>query len=377
MYLVDKFKNWLRPPPAPPQDRDPFDMRQHIRDAYELLRDANKKAIQVPADVVNVITAARKAANAQLPEDLEARFWNAYGLLSSSIRPAERARTLYRTIFYVVLAVLLCGQFFFLSGDHIRSKLADLDKQIVAIHGRAAAPTATGSQPASVAAVAEQIKQIEDAQKAYILVSRHLVEFVGRLTQLPFMIFGIQNFFLADSTTDLIVRGKLEMLLVFLSGYLLPMLYGLLGACAFVLRQLSDEIDKMTYAHDARVRYSLRLNIGLLSGLAVGWFIKPGSGDVSLISLSPLALAFIAGYGSDLFFVALDKIVQAFGSPTGSISKTVREVTTGGLTTTSMRSQETHVAGPEAPAKGPSNLPDRAPTEKDQVAGPVVPAKAA
>src|SRR3954466_15814246 len=114
------------------------------------------------------------------------------------------------------------------------------------------------------------------------------------------------------------IRGKLDLLLYFLSGYLLPMLYGVLGACAFVLRNLSDEIDKLTYANDTRVRYSLRLNIGLLSGLAVGWFIKPTAGDATLVTLSPVALAFIAGYGSDLFFVFLDKIVQAFGGGSGS-----------------------------------------------------------
>ena len=84
------------------------------------------------------------------------------------------------------------------------------------------------------------------------------------------------------------------------------------GCLCLCAPQVSDEIDKLTYANDARVRYSLRLNIGLLSGLAVGWFIKPGAGDATLVSLSPLALAFVAGYGSDLFFVALDKIVLAF-----------------------------------------------------------------
>ena len=192
-------------------------------------------------------------------------------------------------------------------------------------------------------------------------MSGQLLAIVGNVVQLPFAIFGIQNFFLADqvaasatperiTAANLLVRGKLDMLLVFLSGFVLPMLYGLLGACAFVLRQLSDEIDKLTYAHDARVRYSLRLNIGLLSGLAVGWFIKPGSGDATLISLSPLALAFIAGYGSDLFFVALDKVVQAFSPASGAGSKTVKEVVTGGIVTTSTRSEEVHVAGPDKDA---------------------------
>jgi hypothetical protein len=141
------------------------------------------------------------------------------------------------------------------------------------------------------------------------------------------------------------------------------MLYGLLGACAFVLRKLSDEIDKLTYAHDARVRYALRLNIGLLSGLAVGWFVKPGAGEPSIASLSPLALAFIAGYGSELFFVALDRLVQAFAPTQGAATTTVRETTAGGITATETTTVEKVVAGAEADAAPPRPVVDsRTPT---------------
>jgi hypothetical protein len=143
------------------------------------------------------------------------------------------------------------------------------------------------------------------------------------------------------------MRGTLDLLALFLSSYLLPMLYGLLGACAFVLRKLSDPVAKLTYAHDSQVRYSLRLNIGLLAGLAVGWFIKPGNGDASLVSLSPLALAFVAGYGSDLFFAALDKLVQAFAPAPTTGERTVTETTSGGITSREEESREIRVAGQE------------------------------
>jgi hypothetical protein len=77
----------------------------------------------------------------------------------------------------------------------------------------------------------------------------------------------------------------------------------------------------------------------------VGWFIKPGTGDATLVSLSPLALAFVAGYGSDLFFAALDKIVQAFTPAPTSSSTTVRESTAGGITTTTIEGRAATVAG--------------------------------
>jgi len=121
------------------------------------------------------------------------------------------------------------------------------------------------------------------------------------------------------------------------------MLYGLLGACAFVLRKLSDETDQLTYAYDARARYTLRLNIGLLAGLAVGWFTKPT--DPSVASLSPFALAFVAGYGNELFFVFLDKFVHAFVSVGGADTRTTTQTTTGGITTTHSSEVATRVAG--------------------------------
>jgi hypothetical protein len=343
---ISKVKEWFGLDEAEIPEADPFDMPYHVRAAYALLADANKKAIQIPADVVDVITQARRAQG-QLPDALEARFWNAYGLLSSSIRPAARARNLYRNIFYIVLLVLLLAQFFFLAGDYVRTKLADIDKQIVDIRGRAAAPTSAGGPALPAAAADQQIDQVEQTRKAYLFLSTNLLDIVGTIADLPLRPFGFHSFFSDNSLSGdgVIVRGKLDMLLVFLSGYLLPMLYGLLGACAFVLRKLSDEIDKLTYANDARVRYSLRLNIGLLAGLAVGWFIKPGSGDATLVSLSPLALAFVAGYGSDLFFVALDKIVQAFAPAPASSSTTVRESTAGGITTTTIEGKAATVAG--------------------------------
>ena len=283
---IEAIKETLGYPKAAIADNSSADISPFIHSAYSLLLDSNKKAIQVPPEVMSAITDAHEIGGPQLPKEAENRFWKAYGLLNNSIRPAERACTIYRSIFYVVLFVLLVGQFFFISGDYVKSKLLPRDKLIEEIQAKSPeVPPPTAS---------EQVARIKAEQKAYIALTRNLRPGAG-----------------SDEAADIIARAQLDMLLVFLSGYLLPMLYGLLGACD-VLRQLSDEISKLTYTRDARIRYSLRLSIGLLAGLAVGWFIKPGAGDASLISLSPLALAFIAGYGSDLFFAALDKIVHAF-----------------------------------------------------------------
>jgi hypothetical protein len=169
--------------PAPPDD-----MREHVRAAYAMLCDANKRAIQVPADVVSVITTARKAAAAELPPDLEARFWNAYGLLSSSIKPAEHARRFYRGVFYCVLASLLLFQFVYTAGDHLRTKLAEVEKQIVDVRGRAATPPsqqAAGTPAAASAAITPEsadavTRQLQQSRIAYHRLSADLVAFVSK-----------------------------------------------------------------------------------------------------------------------------------------------------------------------------------------------------
>ena len=67
MGVVSRIKRFFRTSHAiEPLPTDPQDMRQHIRDAYALLLAANKKAIQMPPDIIRVITAARKANSARV-----------------------------------------------------------------------------------------------------------------------------------------------------------------------------------------------------------------------------------------------------------------------------------------------------------------------
>ena len=98
------------------------------------------------------------------------------------------------------------------------------------------------------------------------------------------------------------------------SSYILPMIYGLLGACAFVLRLISKQVRELSFSKStALVQYMLRIILGALAGISIGWFLKPDpSGTNTLATISPLALAFVAGYSVELVFTAMDKIITAF-----------------------------------------------------------------
>jgi hypothetical protein len=103
-----------------------------------------------------------------------------------------------------------------------------------------------------------------------------------------------------------------------LQKWVLPLLYGALGAMVFVVRTLSVQARERLFRKEAVVSLVLRVFLGMISGLAIGWFWSndpqgaTNGGPLSVTTLSPFALAFVAGYGVELFFALLDKIVSTF-----------------------------------------------------------------
>jgi hypothetical protein len=87
---------------------------------------------------------------------------------------------------------------------------------------------------------------------------------------------------------------------------ILPVLYALLGACAYVLRCFTDQVEKRTFA----VSYTTaaRFIIAGIGGMVVGLFSNFTIGQGA--SLSPLAIAFLVGYAVDVFFSFLEGSMQ-------------------------------------------------------------------
>ncbi len=100
-----------------------------------------------------------------------------------------------------------------------------------------------------------------------------------------------------------------EFAIELIQGFILPLLYGLFGAFIFVLRMLLKDIKELTYTPDSDTRYRLRLTLGSLGGMIIGWFMKPDDLN-SLSVLSPMALAFLMGYNVDVFFAIMDRFIE-------------------------------------------------------------------
>jgi len=97
-----------------------------------------------------------------------------------------------------------------------------------------------------------------------------------------------------------------------LQGYLLPLLYGLLGAATYVLRDLSNRANEVPYSEDSGIQHITRISLGALAGIMVGWFtfLLPKESASFLGSVSPLALAFLVGYNIELFFQSMDIVLN-------------------------------------------------------------------
>lgn len=89
---------------------------------------------------------------------------------------------------------------------------------------------------------------------------------------------------------------------------ILPVLYALLGTCAYLLRNFEQQMTSRTFTPTEA--NSARFLIAAIGGAVVGLFnnftINAGA------SIPPLALAFLVGYAVDVFFAFLEGLIQMF-----------------------------------------------------------------
>jgi len=117
------------------------------------------------------------------------------------------------------------------------------------------------------------------------------------------------------TTTYQQVRSFAQDILALVSVYygavtacLLPILYALLGTCAFLLRNVEEELRTLTFVPASRTNWA-RFLIAGIGGAVVGLFnfaMTQGT------SISPLAIAFLVGYAVDVFFSFLEGLLQTF-----------------------------------------------------------------
>jgi hypothetical protein len=104
------------------------------------------------------------------------------------------------------------------------------------------------------------------------------------------------------------LEEKANLISGILGAYILPILFGTIGAVAYVIRTISEQIKTTTFVSNSPTRHIMRAALGGMAGLVIGLF-----GDLSTkFSLSPLALAFLAGYGVEAVFSMFDALIEKF-----------------------------------------------------------------
>jgi len=114
-----------------------------------------------------------------------------------------------------------------------------------------------------------------------------------------------------DSFQRLLLLGpeKLEHVGSVLAGFLLPVIYGALGTCAFVMRSLFREMADRTFGRRRTSEYMVRIFLGMLSGLTLQWLVVRADGTVAG-GVTPAVLAFLGGYSVEMLFATMDRLVQ-------------------------------------------------------------------
>lgn len=91
-----------------------------------------------------------------------------------------------------------------------------------------------------------------------------------------------------------------------INSCILPILYALLGTCAYLLRTFEDQMSTRTFIPS--VANSARFLIAAIGGTVIGLF----GGFTSQASAPPLAVAFLVGYAVEVFFAFLEGIIRSF-----------------------------------------------------------------
>lgn len=171
--------------------------------------------------------------------------------------------------------------------------------------------------PPAAAEPIEAAAMIDDRKS--VLLFNELVGMEDALLYRLRCILGLNSIRERSETKQAVINtDALSQRLDVLGLWILPGLYGMLGAVIFHLR---------TYLNPFRpdptpIRVILRVFLGGFAGIAIAWFWSPEASDalgVAEITLGTLTLAFLLGFGIDVFFALLDRLVTVMTASIGRL----------------------------------------------------------
>lgn len=334
--------------------------------AEVLLNHAAEHGTEVPENVVRIITAAKKSEqDRSWQTDTETQFWLAYRHLAQLVAPVtidslkayqireHKDNSLWRKIFgksrkqsranqsvynyaatgLITVLVMLIIQIYAIKGTTLLNTI-DLNTQKTAkIENRMSELILITENPDNRSALMEKNKlELENEQLAkeiesstmlldsWLQASNFFRTTYPDTIKAEVMVQAQNSFgppsFQAGFDKNIMIIQEAQNLIFVLNLYVLPILYGLLGAFIYVIRVLMKEYQQMIFTTSSNINHSLRIFTGALGGLIVGIFW----GDIETLqigliaSLQPLAVAFMVGYSVEFLFQLFDSVILKISS---------------------------------------------------------------
>ncbi len=341
--------------------RNNLSLATSIRDAEILMAYASQFGQSVEEEIIKVVVVSSSLyANGKMGDAEETQFWLAFNALSKKVSPvsvmslqsilepdsvesrsifgmrlpkrslARRAVQWYTFLAIATLFLLLSVQIYWLFGTSITNDIQKIADKRTDVSAKLGAMKAVNAISNGVTAKDEATNKLldnsssdlnmnaliaqEDTLELHLESSYEALRAWSEIWPKILEITRSKNASDPDKKIQfnaVLLQSSLRKIEV-LQKYFLPLLYGLLGTCVYVLRSLSTEISARTYSEASNIGFRIRLYLGALGGMVIAWFIQPDTADGMFKSLSPFALAFLAGYSVEIVFSAMDRFLVAF-----------------------------------------------------------------
>lgn len=106
------------------------------------------------------------------------------------------------------------------------------------------------------------------------------------------------------------LRAATALYIEIISLYILPTLYGFIGAYVYILRHLLERLDNWSLGTSMQPKMRLRLALGSILGATVGLLFTSSEEQMTSAGFSLALFAFLAGYSAEFIFSIFDALIR-------------------------------------------------------------------
>ena len=334
-----------KPPPAPPDAVHQHRIFEVQASVYRFLRyAASRSDIELGKALVDsLIPVLRRKPDMLTPED-EAVLWDGYTRLSKLVAPAtdeslsitdqirqarasprseaakswpvvncirlELRKTVYLLMF--MLSVFVITQAYVILLTDALQDHADLRKEYQAVTAHIGDLwDANPDIKEHVAPLKPLVDRQADLERKMEVTSRA----EARLMEIWWWIYpdpaeAVSKDHEEYLKTALAIEGYSRSLLSILSQYVLPLILGLLGAIAYLVRRSLFSLAYNSYAPSFGGQFIMRVCLGGLLGVIGGIMFSLDETELETYSLSTVVVAFLMGYSVEFAFTLFDRLIE-------------------------------------------------------------------